>query len=97
MDPLEEIVRAQPGLSIALAILGLIVGSFLNVVIHRLPKMMERQWERDSAEFRGEDIPETTPYSLAFPGSHCPSCKVGDYSASKYSGGQLSALARSLC
>jgi leader peptidase (prepilin peptidase)/N-methyltransferase len=36
---------------------------------------MERQWERDSADFRGEDIPEATPYSLAFPGSHCPSCK----------------------
>jgi leader peptidase (prepilin peptidase)/N-methyltransferase len=54
MDPLEEIVRAQPGLSIALGILGLIVGSFLNVVIHRLPKMMERQWERECAEFRGE-------------------------------------------
>ena len=40
MDPLEELIRAQPGLSIALAVLGLVVGSFLNVVIHRLPKMM---------------------------------------------------------
>jgi leader peptidase (prepilin peptidase)/N-methyltransferase len=76
MDPLEEIVRAQPGLSIALGILGLIVGSFLNVVIHRLPKIMERQWERECAEFRGEDIPEATPYSVAFPGSHCPSCNA---------------------
>ena len=76
MDPLEEIIRAQPGLSIALGILGLIVGSFLNVVIHRLPKMMERQWERECAEFRGEDTAEATPYSLAFPGSHCPSCKA---------------------
>ena len=76
MDPLEEIIRAQPGLSIALAILGLTVGSFLNVVIHRLPKIMERQWERECAEFRGEDTAEATPYSLAFPGSHCPSCKA---------------------
>jgi leader peptidase (prepilin peptidase)/N-methyltransferase len=76
MDPLEEIVRAQPGLSIALGILGLIVGSFLNVVIHRLPKMMERQWEHECAEFRGENIPKVTPYSLAFPGSHCPSCNA---------------------
>ena len=76
MDPLEEIIRAQPGLSIALAILGLTVGSFLNVVIHRLPKMMERQWERECAEFRGEDTPEATPYSLAFPGSHCSSCNA---------------------
>lgn len=74
MDPLEELIRAQPGLSIALGILGLLVGSFLNVVIHRIPKMLEQQWERDCAEFRGEDLPETRPYSLAFPGSHCPTC-----------------------
>ena len=79
MDPLEELIRAQPGLSIALGVLGLVVGSFLNVVIHRLPKMMERQWERESAEFvgeefRGEELHEAKPYSLAFPGSHCPSC-----------------------
>jgi leader peptidase (prepilin peptidase)/N-methyltransferase len=76
MDPLEEIIRAQPGLSVALGILGLIVGSFLNVVIHRLPKMMEQQWERECAEFRGKNTPEATPYSLAFPGSHCPSCNA---------------------
>ena len=79
MDPLEELIRAQPGLSIALGVLGLVVGSFLNVVIHRLPKMMERQWERECAEFvgeefRSEELHETKPYSLAFPGSHCPSC-----------------------
>lgn len=79
MDPLEELIRAQPGLSIVLGVLGLVVGSFLNVVIHRLPKMMARQWERECAEFvgeefRGEKPHETKPYSLAFPGSHCPSC-----------------------
>ena len=81
MDPLEELIRAQPGLSLALGVLGLTVGSFLNVVIHRLPKMMERQWERECAEFLGEEYPgeeppESKPYSLAFPGSHCPSCNA---------------------
>lgn len=76
MDPLEELIRAQPGLSIALGVLGLVVGSFLNVVIHRLPKIMEQQWERDCAEFRDEDVPDATPYSLAFPGSHCPNCNA---------------------
>ena len=76
MDPLEELIRAQPGLSITLGALGLVVGSFLNVVIHRLPKIMEQQWERDCAEFRGEEIPEAKPYSLAFPGSHCPQCNA---------------------
>ena len=74
MDPLEVLIRAQPGLSIALGVLGLTVGSFLNVVIHRLPKIMEAQWERECAAFRGEEMPESEPYSLAFPGSRCPSC-----------------------
>ncbi len=74
MDPLEELIRAQPGLSISLAILGLVVGSFLNVVIYRLPKMMEAQWQRDYAEFSDEVLEEPKTLSLAFPGSRCPHC-----------------------
>ena len=74
MDPLEELIRAQPGLSISLAVLGLVVGSFLNVVIYRLPKMMEAQWQRDYAEFSGEAQDEPDKLSLAFPGSRCPHC-----------------------
>jgi leader peptidase (prepilin peptidase)/N-methyltransferase len=74
MDPLEELIRAQPGLSISLTVLGLIVGSFLNVVIYRLPKMMEAQWQRDYAEFGGETQEEPEKLSLAFPGSRCPHC-----------------------
>ena len=75
MDPLEELIRAQPGLSIALTVLGLVVGSFLNVVIHRLPKMMEAQWQRDVAAFNGDECEATKMLSLAFPGSHCPTCQ----------------------
>ncbi len=74
MDPLEELIRAQPGLSISLAVLGLVVGSFLNVVIYRLPKIMESQWQRDYAEFNGETQEEPEKLSLAFPGSRCPHC-----------------------
>lgn len=74
MDPLEELIRAQPGLSISLAVLGLVVGSFLNVVIYRLPKMMEAQWQRDYAEFSGEVPEDSDKLSLAFPGSRCPHC-----------------------
>ena len=74
MDPLEELIRAQPGLSISLAVLGLVVGSFLNVVIYRLPKMMEARWQRDYAEFSGEAQEESDKLSLAFPGSRCPTC-----------------------
>ena len=74
MDPLEELIRAQPGLSISLAVLGLVVGSFLNVVIYRLPKMMEAQWRRDFTDFSGEGPEESDKVSLAFPGSRCPHC-----------------------
>ncbi|MDO8348172.1 MAG: A24 family peptidase [Rugosibacter sp.] len=55
-------------------ILGLAVGSFLNVVIHRLPQMMEREWAGQCAELRGEEAPVFEPLSLAKPRSRCPRC-----------------------
>jgi len=55
-------------------ILGLLVGSFLNVVIHRLPRMMEHDWQNQCAELRGEEAPESEKLSLAKPRSRCPSC-----------------------
>lgn len=55
-------------------VLGLLVGSFLNVVIHRLPKMMEREWHQNCAELNGEE-PQTAPaYNLVVPRSACPTC-----------------------
>lgn len=57
-------------------LLGLLIGSFLNVVIYRLPKMMERRWAADCAELRGEQ-PDTTPiepFNLLVPRSRCQSC-----------------------
>lgn len=60
---------------VALAVLGLCVGSFLNVVIHRLPLMLERQWRRDSAELLEQPLPDDgEPLSLLRPGSRCPQC-----------------------
>lgn len=63
-----------------LIITGLLVGSFLNVVIYRLPLMMNRDWERECREFinperdhNADDLAET-PFNLATPNSHCPSC-----------------------
>ncbi|HET9668177.1 MAG TPA: A24 family peptidase [Casimicrobiaceae bacterium] len=57
-------------------VVGLCVGSFLNVVVHRLPKMMERAWRAECAEMRGEAVPVETParYNLAVPRSSCPEC-----------------------
>ena len=55
--------------------LGLMVGSFLNVVIHRLPIMLERDWAAQCAELRGEAAEIASPaLSLARPRSRCPKC-----------------------
>ena len=55
-------------------VIGLLVGSFLNVVIYRLPKMMERQWAAEVAEFKGETLPEEAVFNLMLPRSKCPKC-----------------------
>jgi len=54
--------------------IGLCVGSFLNVVIYRLPKIMQRDWELQCAELRGEKPPEQEVFNLARPRSRCPAC-----------------------
>ena len=53
---------------------GLMVGSFLNVVIHRLPLMMEREWQFNCQELRGEEIAPQPKYNLVVPRSACPGC-----------------------
>lgn len=53
---------------------GLLIGSFLNVVIYRLPKMMERQWADECAELSGKAAPAQAPFNLVVPRSRCPHC-----------------------
>jgi leader peptidase (prepilin peptidase)/N-methyltransferase len=60
--------------ALAAGLFGLMVGSFLNVVIHRLPIMMERDWAAQCAELKGEAAPAFEPLSLARPRSRCPHC-----------------------
>ena len=55
---------------------SLMVGSFLNVVIYRLPKMLELEWQRDyQAYFQPEHPATTSRFNLALPGSCCPHCQ----------------------
>jgi len=55
-------------------VLGLMIGSFLNVVIYRLPKIMERQWAAECAELAGKDLPPAETFNLAQPRSRCQKC-----------------------
>ena len=55
-------------------ICGLLIGSFLNVVIHRLPKMMQRESDNYVAQESGQELPHTDRYNLTLPRSACPQC-----------------------
>lgn len=68
MLPLEVVQASIFG------VLGLLVGSFLNVVIYRLPKMMEKQWANEVAEFKGDTAPNEPIFNLMLPRSCCPQC-----------------------
>lgn len=67
---------ASPWLIGAMALCGLVVGSFLNTVIHRLPRMLERAWREECAALDGRAAEPAPAYNLAIPRSHCPHCNV---------------------
>ena len=81
-----SLLAASPALFIGVClVLGLVVGSFLNVVIHRVPIMMERQWREQCAELAHHDLAATVPaavrpakerFNLVVPRSACPACKA---------------------
>jgi leader peptidase (prepilin peptidase)/N-methyltransferase len=68
--PFQEIFLSP----FVLALFGLCIGSFLNVVIHRLPLMLERGWKMESADLLGVTHEETPAITLSTPRSRCPSC-----------------------
>ena len=73
--PLSDLLRSEPTFFVTSSvILGLMVGSFLNVVIHRLPKMMEREWHANCLELQGKEVPEQPKYTIVTPRSACPKC-----------------------
>jgi len=88
-----DYLQAHPGLAMsATFVFGLLVGSFLNVVIHRLPLMMEREWREQCRELMAADtagapppLPaqstrpgdDAAPFNLMVPRSRCPGCGAG--------------------
>ncbi len=74
---LLEVLQMSPlALGITVGLLGLCVGSLLNVVIHRLPKMMEAQWREECAALEGRELPASGTYNLFVPRSACPKCNA---------------------
>ncbi|MBC7944763.1 MAG: prepilin peptidase, partial [Burkholderiales bacterium] len=80
---MTDALQSSPSLFISVCgLLGLIVGSFLNVVIHRVPKMLEREWREQCAELSrsesggsvGAESVALPPFNLIRPRSRCPSC-----------------------
>ena len=72
---IEMLAESQLTLTVTSAILGLLVGSFLNVVIYRLPVMMENRWRADCREARGDATETSTEkFNLMTPASTCPHC-----------------------
>ena len=74
-----QLLQDPVAATVVAAIVGLCVGSFLNVVIHRLPRMLERGWQEQCAELHGETPPPAPRYNLVVPRSACPACghKIG--------------------
>lgn len=75
MNEIWILLGQSPALFVAVTgLLGLVVGSFLNVVIYRLPIMMEHDWRRQCAELEQRPVDEQQPFSLIRPRSACPAC-----------------------
>ncbi len=78
--PMESLLFAPPATlsaTLVAALFGLLVGSFLNVVIHRIPKMMQRESDNYVAQESGKEPPHTDRYNLMVPRSSCPHCGHG--------------------
>jgi leader peptidase (prepilin peptidase)/N-methyltransferase len=75
MSELFALLHASPVLfTVVAGLLGLTIGSFLNVVIHRLPRMLEREWQAQCAELSGQPAEPQPRYNLMVPRSACPHC-----------------------
>jgi leader peptidase (prepilin peptidase)/N-methyltransferase len=71
---MDDFLQIPVYFTLCASLFGLCIGSFLNVVIHRLPKMLEQRWLADAAEMRGETLADAPAIGLASPRSRCPHC-----------------------
>jgi leader peptidase (prepilin peptidase)/N-methyltransferase len=75
VDSVAQFLSASPSAFVLSSVLlGLAVGSFLNVVVHRLPRILEQQWRAECADLQGLQRPESPRYNLITPASACPHC-----------------------
>ncbi|VXC28760.1 A24 family peptidase [Pseudomonas sp. 9Ag] len=74
MDVVTFLASNTLAFVLCVLVLGLLVGSFLNVVIHRLPIMMQRDWRAQAREYLELPVEPTTTFNLILPNSHCPQC-----------------------
>ncbi|MEE9451260.1 MAG: A24 family peptidase [Gammaproteobacteria bacterium] len=80
MTEIHNLLQTQPAaLYILVGLLSLCIGSLLNVIIYRLPIMLQQQWQAECRDYldlpEEADQKETTSFNLFFPRSHCPHCK----------------------
>jgi leader peptidase (prepilin peptidase)/N-methyltransferase len=80
MQQLDILLNLPYFLTALVFFIGLLVGSFLNVVIYRLPIMMQRNWRKECTEYLQIDStgtePQEEPFNLVLPLSRCPNCKT---------------------
>lgn len=77
---INQLLQTEQALLVGVCgLFGLFFGSFLNVLIYRLPVMMQRSWRQQCLELLEQDIEQHERFNLAVPASRCPSCghKIG--------------------
>ena len=79
MQLIELLSSNSSYFAVTAALFGLFIGSFLNVVIYRLPIMLERSWKKDCSELLEQELAEdaaVAKFNLLVPRSRCPQCKT---------------------
>jgi leader peptidase (prepilin peptidase)/N-methyltransferase len=76
LDILNLLQASDAAFTAAVFVVSLMVGSFLNVVIYRLPLILDAQWRAQCAELAGQPMADQPALTLSSPRSHCPACKA---------------------